>query len=441
MATATNFGTADNDTLPIQPSTSTWDGLAGLDTAVILAKKSGFRIVTSGDGVITLHTVTSASASSGPTITLKNVEFIQFTDITLSFPSISIDSGNYTVNGTASKDTITTKNGNDTISAGAGDDRITIGGGNDSVDAGAGNDTIKAGANADTAANAKLITGGAGSDRITLTGLAASTIYGDGASDTGNDGKDTIRTGNGNNTIDGGGGNDVIGTGAGNDTIAGGTGDDTIAAGGGNNSVDAGAGNDVISAGALADTSNNTNQITGGAGIDKITIKGAAASTVYGDGTADTGDDGKDTIRTGNGNDHVDGGGGNDIIATGKGDDTLVGGTGKDKLSGGGGNDTFVFDTTPDSASNVDTITDFKTGDSIELSRAIFAALAAGSLNTEDFVNKPGATASDPTDYILYDAKSGVLYYDADGSGANPAIAFAILTGHPAIAAGDIHIV
>lgn len=438
---ATNFGTADNDTLSIPPSTSTWDGLAGLDTAVILTKKSGFRILTSSDGVITLHTVTSASASAGPTITLKNVEFIQFTDITLSFPTISIDSGNYTVNGTASKDTITTKNGNDTISAGAGDDRITIGGGDDTVDAGTGNDTIRAGDSADTAANAKLITGGAGSDKITLTGLAGSTIYGDGASDTGNDGKDTIKTGNGNNTIDGGGGNDVIGTGAGNDTIVGGVGDDIIAAGGGSNAVDAGAGNDVISAGTLVDTSSTTNQITGGAGIDKITIKGAAASTVYGDGATDTGNDGRDTIKTGNGNDQVYGGGGDDIIATGNSGDTLAGGTGKDKLTGGNGADVFVFDTSPDSASNVDTITDFKTGDSLELSHAIFTALAAGSLNAEDFVNTPGATAIDATDYILYDAKSGGLYYDADGSGTNLAIAFAILTGHPAIAAGDIHIV
>ena len=47
------------------------------------------------------------------------------------------------------------------------------------------------------------------------------------------------------------------------------------------------------------------------------------------------------------------------------------------------------------------------------------------------------AAAVDANDYIQYDAGSGALYYDADGSGAGAAVQFATLIGHPTITAAD----
>jgi Ca2+-binding RTX toxin-like protein len=81
-----------------------------------------------------------------------------------------------------------------------------------------------------------------------------------------------------------------------------------------------------------------------------------------------TGTAGADTLTGGTGNDLLTGAAGNDSLIGGAGADTLVGGTGADKLSGGAGNDLFVFTGTGDStAKQRDTITDFATGDRIDL--------------------------------------------------------------------------
>jgi Ca2+-binding RTX toxin-like protein len=49
--------------------------------------------------------------------------------------------------------------------------------------------------------------------------------------------------------------------------------------------------------------------------------------------------------------------------------------------------------------------------------------------------------AVDSDDYIVYNSATGTLSYDADGNGAGVAIAFATLTGHPAITATDFVVI
>jgi Ca2+-binding RTX toxin-like protein len=121
--------------------------------------------------------------------------------------------------------------------------------------------------------------------------------------------------------------------------------------------------------------------------------------------------------------------------------DTFSGGYGNDILTGGAGKDQFLFDTVLNAASNVDVITDFTSGeDRLVLSEVIFAAPAQGRLTAVNFASNANGTPIDGDDYILYNTTTGVVSYDADGSGATAAIPFAILTNHPLLVAEDIQI-
>lgn len=178
----------------------------------------------------------------------------------------------------------------------------------------------------------------------------------------------------------------------------------------------------------------------GGKFVDKvltITVTDAAAENVTGDarGNKIVGGAGNDSLSGGAGNDTLAGGGGNDKVWGGDGADQLSGGIGNDLLTGGAGMDQLQFNSKP-AARNFDTITDFVRGqDHIVLENAIFAKLgAAGGLRAAFF--KLGA-AADANDYIVYDAKSGALSYDADGYGVGAAIKFAVLQNKPALTATD----
>lgn len=159
-----------------------------------------------------------------------------------------------------------------------------------------------------------------------------------------------------------------------------------------------------------------------------------------------------DTINGLAGNDTLIGRGGRDVLVGGKGDDTLLGGSGndvlrgglgRDILTGGTGKDAFVFDTVPEN----DRVTDFDSaaGDTIRLSRAVFAGFAAtGTLSADAFVSGGGVRAArDADDRLAYDTATGVLWYDADGAGGRAAVAIARFGGsvHPVLAVDDILIV
>jgi Ca2+-binding RTX toxin-like protein len=116
-----------------------------------------------------------------------------------------------------------------------------------------------------------------------------------------------------------------------------------------------------------------------------------------------------------------------------KGADTLTGGSGSDILTGNEGNDTFVFNTTLNGSTNVDTITDFiVANDTIRLEDNLFGNLSVGDLLSDNFYSAAGATGgNDANDRIIYNTTTGDLYYDSDGNGGNGAIKFATLTGSP----------
>ncbi|WP_425506177.1 hypothetical protein [Sphingomonas aerophila] len=122
------------------------------------------------------------------------------------------------------------------------------------------------------------------------------------------------------------------------------------------------------------------------------------------------------------------------------GNDVLFGKGGSDILTGGGGSDQFVFDTVP-GAGNVDTLTDFESGtDRIVLENAVFQALGAnGALSATMF--EIGAVATRPDTHVLFDPTTGVISYDADGSGAVAAVAFALLPFGVTVNASDFLII
>ena len=108
---------------------------------------------------------------------------------------------------------------------------------------------------------------------------------------------------------------------------------------------------------------------------------------------------------------------------------TLDGGTGNDTLVGGLGVDSFLFSTALSSINNLDTVLDFQVNaDKLLLSQTVFSKFSALSpgqaISDANFVK--GTAALDANDYLIYNTATGVLSYDADGSGtASAAVAFA----------------
>jgi Ca2+-binding RTX toxin-like protein len=126
--------------------------------------------------------------------------------------------------------------------------------------------------------------------------------------------------------------------------------------------------------------------------------------------------------------------GGNDRIIAGKGNLLIELGGGSSTLTSGPGHDRFFFDAPL--ANQVDKITNFKHGqDKIILSAADFAGVGpvGGTLAAADFhVGTHAATASQ---YIIYDAADGFVFYDPhDGS---PQDHFATLSPHLALTHSD----
>lgn len=111
------------------------------------------------------------------------------------------------------------------------------------------------------------------------------------------------------------------------------------------------------------------------------------------------------------------------IIVGNSGSNRIKGEAGNDTLSGGEGSDAFVFATKPNKKTNLDKITDFNVkADSIWLDNKVFTKLGKkGSEASPAKLNKAffkiADKAQDKNDYLIYNKKSGILSYDADGSG------------------------
>jgi serralysin len=365
--------------------------------------------------------------------------------------------GGIVLNGTAGNDSLVGGAGSDTISGFAGNDTLVGGDGNDSLDGGSGIDAMNGGAGDDTyVVDAGDVLGdpggidtvvssvnwtlGAGFENLTMAGTGA--LQGSGNA------LDNRMVGNsGNNYFNAQAGNDTILAGDGNDTIDMSTGGTSSP---GQDSIDGGAGFDMIDYDGYARSALNVNLTTGVAsgggdagaggatlaGIERVNggafndllTGGAAAETLDGRG-------GSDTLRGGAGNDYLTGGAGDDWLEAGAGNDTMV---------GGAGNDSFVF--AGAGPATGDRVYGFTTAsDKFVLDHNVLTAMGAlGSFGAGDARFYAAANASgghDADDRVIYNTNNGVLYYDADGSGAGAAQILATLDGPPAVAATDIFVI
>ena len=410
--------------------------------------------------------------------------------------------------GLGGADILTGYGGNDILEGGNGEDSLTGGDGDDILRGGADGDVLKGGTGFDamfggagddlnyvddlgdtvseddgsggdaggfdTIYTTVDLTAAAGVEVIRASGTAALSL-------TGNDGDNTILGNAAANILGGAGGDDTLNGGAGTDTLRGGNDDDRLLGGddadqlfgeAGDDRLDGGAGADLMNGGAGNDTYyvNDLGDVVSeddgsggdaggfdvvfssvdvalGAGIENLSITGAAAANGTGNGLDNrllgnnaanllNGADGADQLVGNGGNDTLIGGAGADNLNGGAGMDRLIGGLARDILTGGADADSFVFEALPDTR---DTITDFQTGlDRIEIASAAFGGglVAGGSVNLA--VN--GTLAAGLAGFT-YSTASGALAWDADGQGGGAAVAVAVLTTKPLLTASDFQLV
>jgi len=244
----------------------------------------------------------------------------------------------------------------------------------------------------------------------------------------------------GDDSLYGYGGNDNLSGGAGKDFLSGGNGDDVLLGGAGNDLLSGGEGFDRAgyldaTAAVKVDLRITVEQNTGGGGIDRLSSCEAVVGSNF-----------NDTLIGNSKANLLIGGLGKDTLDGQQGADRIHGGAGQDTLTGGAGADNFVFDAPVNVAGPLfDTITDFShtQGDQIVLSKAIFTGLsgAAGTALAADafFTSANATAASDASDRIIYNSTTGVLLYDADGTGSTAAVQIALIGAdtHAALVAGD----
>ncbi|PWS34544.1 hypothetical protein DFH01_23665 [Falsiroseomonas bella] len=243
----------------------------------------------------------------------------------------------------------------------------------------------------------------------------------------------------GNNRLLGYDGNDTLNGGAGNDTLQGGEGADSLVGGDGVDRLDGGNGDDtyvLVDADVVIELANagidtvlsNISYALPNA-VENLSLLGSTDITATGNALANVlnGNSGANLLRGLGEADRISGGGGAD---------TIEGGVGADTLTGGGGADRFLW-LTP--AEGGDTVTDFVAGsEKLAFANAAFGALGVGALNPANFANDApnGALGQ-----FVYTKATGVLAWDADGTGGIVAVTIATLSNKPTLAATDFEIV
>lgn len=147
------------------------------------------------------------------------------------------------------------------------------------------------------------------------------------------------------------------------------------------------------------------------------------------------------------GNDILKGLAGTDTLRGEAGNDKIYGGLGNDMLYGGAGKDVFVFDTklaktnAANRKYNLDKVLDFKVvDDTLHLAKGVFSKIAKkGVLSKGAFYT--GTKAHDADDRIIYNKKTGALFYDADGIGTKAAIQIATLSKNLKMTYHDLFII
>jgi hypothetical protein len=341
------------------------------------ALNSFLSTLPAGSGVTVSSLRLTSSDGTGQTITLNGADGTQAviidasslppgTVLILENFEFAVIIGPATVNGGAGRNYVIGDGGRQSIVLGPEDDTLAGGSGDDTIGSAGGND---------------LLYGNEGNDFM-FGGIDNDSVYG-------NQGMDSVYGNQGNDLLYGGGDNDLMSGGAGNDSVQGDRGNDRVAGDDGDDVVTGGDGNDGV---------------LGGTGKDLL-FGNQGADTFYGG-------QGDDTVYGGRDNDVLFGGRDNDRLSGDEGNDVLSGDAGADTLTGGGGVDWFVYNAPTDGC---DTITDFTSGlDKLVVNERAFGGLAFGTLDSRLFAVAGQETADTR---FIFNAATGTLSYDADGSG------------------------
>lgn len=406
-------GGAFNDRLTGNDAANILIGESGHDTLVggggndVLGGIGGNDVLDGGTGSDTAYYWTTAT-DTGFLFVLGPAGYATDgtqTDTLISIENINGSGGNDTVIGDGGANWLNGQGGNDWLEGAGGADTMIGGNGNDTYVVNGATDLVTesgtVASNADTVRSTMSWTLGANLERLTLTGSGAINGTGNALA----------------NLLIGNAANNVLNGGTGNDTLIGGLGNDTYVV---NTTLDR-----IVEGGvADVDTVHSSVAWTLGAGLENLTLLGSSAINGTGNAASNmfTGNTGANTLNGGAGN------------------DTLDGKAGLDVLIGGAGLDTFRFTTAP-AAANADRLSDFLSADDrIVLDDAVFAGIGAvGALSADAF--RAGAAAQDASDRVIYNAATGQLFYDADGTGASAAVLFATVALNTTIVQGDFFIV
>jgi VCBS repeat-containing protein len=463
---------------------NTLDGGAGADTLAAGLGNDTYIVDDEGDVVIE-----EAGTGSGTDIVKAAISWT----LGANLETLTL-TGSADIDGTGNElaNILNGNAGHNRLDGGAGSDRLTGGAGNDTYVLDSRTDTVVealdggidgveySGIDAYTLAN--------NVENLRLTG-AATAGTGNALDNlvTGNERANTLSGAAGNDTLEGGEGNDSLNGGSGADSMAGGAGDDSYTIdhagdviteldGQGSDSVSSSVSwtlsdhveNLTLTGGLALNATGNAlgNQLKGNSGANRLD-GGAGADTLVGGSGNDTYivDDAGDQVTelASQGTDLVQAGvswtlgdqienltltGAEDLAGTGNalanrivgnaGANWLGGGLGNDSLTGGVGADTFVFDTAPNSSSNLDTLTDFSVADdTLALAMGIFGGLGEAVEAGELRAGAGYTTAVDANDHLIYDSATGLLRYDADGAGGVAAVQLAKIGAGLALTAAD----
>jgi serralysin len=264
--------------------------------------------------------------------------------------------------------------------------------------------------------------GGSGDDQIFGNDVDNYTLMGGGGADViyGFDGMDFLFGESGNDVLNGGAKNDYLYGGYGDDQLDGYTGADYMAGGINNDTYWVDSNFDQVSelAGEGLDTVNSSVAWTLGAHVENLNLTGVAAINGIGNELNNTivGNGGDNVLYGGAGVPGATMNGINDKLIGGGGNDKLIGGSGRDQLTGGLGNDSFMFTLLSDSGPATlerDYITDFATGDRIDLSALDASTLLAGNQTfsfVDDFTGQAGQVQWD-----VWDANTFRVSADVNG--------------------------
>lgn len=343
-------GGAGNDTLIGGSGRDTVDGGADEDTLVL---GGAWR-----DYAVTRVAADMVFTRGAETITVRNVETFQFTDVNLLWEDIvttTPSDANDRLTGTEYADRLNGGKGNDTLIGLAGDDILDGGAGTDLMVGGAGHDTYTVDAlgdqiveNANEGTDTALITLASGNYQLgdqvengTVTSTGAVGLAGNALNNTlvGNNAANLLTGGEGSDTLNGNEGNDTLDGGLGDDLMAGGYGDDLY-------QVDS-LGDQVME---FSYSGTDTVVVALASGTYQLG-NDVENAEVAGTGIVHLAGNSLNNMLRGNASANLlTGGVGSDTLYGYEGDDTLDGSSGGDTLIGGAGNDTYYVDNSADQA-------------------------------------------------------------------------------------------